>query len=105
MYRRDGTNRVHRTNGNGEYAVDHAKSYLGRGAQAEDQKNDRIERDLGNRIDGAEHRIGHIARKTIEADREAEQYAARDPDQARITECDAGTPRIVPEISRSQQSQ
>ncbi len=74
--RRDVAHRIHREDRDREDAVDHAECDLGRNAEAEDQKNQRIERDLGDRIERAEDRIGHVAGKSAQAEPQAEHDAA-----------------------------
>ena len=82
----------------GKYAVDDAERDLGGRAQTENQENDRVKRDLGNRIDGAEDRIGDIGGEATEADHKPKHQPTDDADGARIGKSRPGTRRVVPEI-------
>ena len=62
--------------------MDDAEGDLGGDAEAEDQQNERIERDLGDRIERAEDRVGHVAGKTAQAEPKAEHDAAGNRDDA-----------------------
>src|ERR1700680_4081209 len=103
MHGRNVSDRVHGEYGHREYAMDHAECDLRREAQTEDQQDDRIERDLGNRIYGTEYRISHIAGEATETKHETEQQTAGNADDARIAKRDAGARSVVPKILPLQQ--
>ncbi len=84
-------------------AVDRAECDLGRHADAEGQQHDRVERDLGDRIEPDQHRLGDIAGETIEAEREADQDAAGDRDAERDREGLRGLDQVRIERRRAEQ--
>ena len=67
-----------------------AEGDLGRNAEPEDQQDDGIERDLGDRIERGQDRLADLAGETVGAEREAGDQPADQRNQAGIDEGDAG---------------
>ena len=78
--------------------MDDAECDLRGRAQTENQENDRVKRDLGDRVDGAEDRIGDLGGEAAEADHKPKHQPTDDADGARIGESRPRTRRVVPEI-------
>src|ERR1700722_19009913 len=95
--RRDVAHRVHGEDGDRKDAVDHAERDLGGDAEAEDQENDRVERDLGYRVEGPEDRVGDVAGKAAQAEPQADRDAAGNRDDHGDAERRRGSVGVVAE--------
>ena len=71
-----------------------AERDLGRHAEAEQQQDHRIERDLGQRIEPDQDRLGDLARQAMAAQQDADADAAQRGDRQRLGEGEAGLPEM-----------
>ena len=78
--------------------MDHAERDLGRNAEAEDQQDQRIERDLRDGVERDQDRLGDVAGEALQAEHEAEAHAERDRDDERVEEGGERRLRVRPEI-------
>ena len=63
--------------------MDRAERDLGRHAEPEGEQDERVERDLGDRVDGNQHRLHHVARQAMQAEPEPDSEPERDRDGER----------------------
>jgi hypothetical protein len=84
--RADRAHGIQREDRHGNDPVDRAERNLRGKSQPEDQQDHRIERDLRQRVERHQDRLGHLAREPAHAEPGAEAQAAERGEQQRIAE-------------------
>ena len=83
--------------------VHHPERDLRRDAETEHQQHQRVERDLGQRVDGGQDRLRHLSGKAVEAEREAAGDPADRGDDQRYRKRIGGRFEVPPEHRGSEQ--